>query len=66
MESLELHEPLGSEPVVEQLVDEIVVFPVGEPHVRGVAAQIGDLIAILVDHQSNNIKDQQIHIQHTT
>jgi hypothetical protein len=48
---LELHEPLGREPVVEQLVDEIVVFPVGEPHVRGAAPQIGDLIAVLVNHQ---------------
>jgi len=50
VESLELQESLGSESVIEQLIDEVVVFPVGEVHVRGVAPQIGDLIAILVDH----------------
>jgi hypothetical protein len=50
VESLEFHESLGSESVIEQLVDEVVIFPVGEMHVRGVAPQIGDLIAILVNH----------------
>jgi hypothetical protein len=51
VESFELHESLSGEPVVEQLVDEVVVLPVGEADVGGVAALEGNGVAASIDHR---------------
>ena len=50
MQSLELHQSLSGESIVEELVNEIMVLPVGELDVGRVAPEDRDCISVFIDH----------------
>lgn len=50
MQSLELHQSLSGESIIEKLVNEIMVLPVGELDVGRVAPENRDCISVFIDH----------------
>ena len=50
MKPLEFHEACSGEAVVEELVDEIVVLPVREAHIRWISAGPIESVSVPIDH----------------
>ena len=48
MQSFELHQSLRRQTVVEKLIDEVMILPMGKADARAVVVKIGEGVAIVV------------------
>lgn len=50
VQPLEFHQPFSRKTIVEKLIDEVVILPVGHPHISCVPSIERNRISVFIDH----------------